>query len=300
MAENANYSATTSNIWKSVMMVKDVEHPDANQTMAKSLPVGEDDNTFESDKKINTSLSALKNISHFVSKQDQDKDKSVLMVEDSEHAEENSSTENSILTVGDARPFQLHQSLSKSFLLDKDDRTITPYWEMQESEQIEAKERDPFDLNVNKDVEMLETADSAEYKPLRTVLAETEGEHEVDRLSGKIQNSKCNEEDGNQYTKSLNVSRREDYSESFEVHNSEHLLQAESTMEGDVVSPEYPAKVKHSIISALIETPAYIRKARLTIPPNKLVAGKKVHRKSALKTKKDGSAFTGSLVKQLF
>ncbi|XP_073461133.1 centromere protein T isoform X2 [Aquarana catesbeiana] len=302
MEENTKYSsATTSNKWKSVLMVKDVEHLDTNQSMQKSLPVLEDANTFESDKNIHKSVSAVKNISHFGTKQERVTEKSVLMVEDVKRNEETRSTENSVLTVENARSFQLHQSLSKSLLQDKDGRPITPYWKMQKSELVEAKERGSFDSNVNKGVEMMETADSAEYETLHTVLTETKGKHELDRLSCKIQNSTFDKEDGNQYTKSVNVSsRQEDNFESSQGHNSENLLQTESTMEGDVVSPEYPAKVnKQSKISALIDTPAYIRKGRLTIPPNKLVVGKKIHRKTALKTKKDGSAFKSSLVKRI-
>ncbi|XP_040184687.1 centromere protein T isoform X2 [Rana temporaria] len=294
------YSATTSNKWKSVLMVKDVEHLDTNQSMQKSLPGVKYANKFESDKNIHKSVSAVKNISHFGTKQERATEKSVSMEEDFKHTEETRSTENSVLTVEDARSFQLHQSLSKSRLQDKDGRPITPYWKMQKSELVEAKERGSFDSNVNKGVEMMETANSAKYETLHTVLTETKGKHELNSLSWKIQNYTFNKEDGNQYTESLNVSsRQEDNSESSQGHNSENFLQTESTMEGDVISPEYPAKVnKQSMISALIETPAYIRKARLTIPPNKLV-GKKIHRKTALKTKKDGSAFKSSLVKRI-
>ncbi|XP_077314095.1 centromere protein T isoform X2 [Lithobates pipiens] len=294
--ENTKYSATTSNEWKSVLMVKDVEHLDTNQSMQKSLPVGED--AYKLDKNIHKSASAVKNISHFGTKQERVTEKSVSMVEDVKRTEETRSTENSVLTVEDARSFQLHQRLSKSLLQDKDGRAVTPYWKMRKSELVEAKERGSFNSNVNKEVEMME---SSEYETLHTVLTETKGKRALDKLSYKTQNFTFNKEDGNQYTKSLNLSsRQEDNSESSQGHNSENLLHTESTIEGDVVSPEYPAKVnKQSMISALIDTPAYIRKARLTIPPNKLVAGKKIHRKTALKTKKDGSAFKSSLVKRI-
>lgn len=201
MEENTKSSETNSNIRKYVQMVGYIEQSPANGGIQKSLLVGEQANEFDSDQNLPKSLSAMKNIGHFGSKQEQDTRKSGSMRRDSERR----SIETSVRVLGNASPLQLHQSLSKSLLTDKDGSPINPYSRMQKS--------------------------VAKHEPLQSILA-TVREPKRDRLSRKMSFSTVNEID-NQYTKSVNISsRQEDDSESSEGHSSVDLLYAESTMEG--------------------------------------------------------------------
>ncbi|KAM5137881.1 centromere protein T isoform 2-T2 [Mantella aurantiaca] len=285
MEEATKPSERTSNILNSVLLGEDVEHSGANQSMQKSLAVGENGNVFESDHSIYKSKSAVKNISYFGSEEKKSTKKSVSMIEDDKNSERKGILKNSALLLENDGSFQLHQNFSNSPLIDKYDRSIKAYLKTQKPELV-----------------ILETADGVEHEPIHAVLAETEKKHEVNRLSGNINNSEFIKENGNQYTKTLNISsRHEDNSESSQGHNSENLLHKESTMEDEVASPEYHARMnKQSMNSVLIETPTYIRNARLKIPTNKPIAGKKVQKKTILRKEKVGSAFKSSLVKQLF
>ncbi|XP_072278855.1 uncharacterized protein [Pyxicephalus adspersus] len=296
MERKAKGSETTTNILKSVLLMEDIEPSDANQSIQKHLTMAEDANKIETPQNLHKAMSAVENINDFGSTQEQGTIESVSMVEEPEHSKMNRS-QNSDLIVGYASPLKSDQRLSKSLLIDKDGRPNGPFLEMQKSVLVEGN-TGTFETNDKRN-ELIETV---RHEPLLNILAEIDENRKIDRQSWKIQNSKLYKENSNLYKTLLNDSSRQgDDSESSQRHNSENLLLTKSALEDYVSSPERQSKFnKHSMIPASIETPTFIRDARQRIPPNKLVAGKKIHKKTYLKSKKDGSAFRSSLVKQLF
>ncbi|KAM9301721.1 centromere protein T [Gastrophryne carolinensis] len=267
-------SSETNRSIQIVQEKKDVEQSNLNQNMDNSTLREKSSKSFKAD--VNVHHSVLKNNSQIVQNQSnleatkQHTQISMSKEDQASFAARNDMSFNTtpgpeLLLKQGARPSKVSASISR--LANED------------SVQLDSTKNDASDPDHDK-----------ETSPTQSSVSEDN--NEINSVGAMIKNSKLEEENENPYSDNELSSSQNDHLES----SQDNL---EDTGEDEIINRQEKAN-KRPMLSPLIDTPNCIKNLRFRAPPNKPYAGKKVQKVTTLKKKKEGAAFNGSFIKQIF